>query len=249
METATVWGQVVAFGFLRDNLPREGFGDMPTSDFAPIPAVMSIVCSLKPRSICDVGVGCGKYGLLFREGLDLHDCEASEWQGSLFKGQLRLDGVEVYGNYLGPVQEAIYDHIYVGDIRHLVENLEEYDLFTLIDVLEHFETEEGVEVLNRLRAKARIGVLVVTPVEPCRQGKVAGNDHESHLSVWGCEEWEKLGGTRHMIVGTKWVALVEGRESGKASWLRQPGLRTRCRLAALRAADTLFPGRFRVPVI
>ncbi len=220
---------------------------MPTSDFSLIPAVLDVVSSLTPKSICDIGVGCGKYGLLFREALDLPDCADSEWKGTLFAGNLKLDGVEVYANYIGPIQQNIYDHIYTGNICDLTSTLAEYDLFTMIDVIEHLEVADALAILDRLRAKARIGILIATPVHSMIQHKIAGNEHERHLSCWSADLWRKLGRTRYRIVGREWLALVEGREPGCAPWLTSPRFRRKCRVAAIKMADTFFPGRLKVP--
>ena len=219
---------------------------MATSDLSYVPIVLSVVRTLRPESICDIGVGCGKYGLLFREALDLKT--GASWEGSLFRRDLQLDGVEVYPNYLGKLQNAIYDKIFVGDARVLGKELGHYDLFTMIDVVEHMDIKSGVNLIETLRSKSRFGVLILTPIQPQKQGIVLGNEYEAHVSKWGRNQWDALGGTRYMIAQKKWLVLVEGKESGIVTWLRPPRFRRRCKLAFLRAVDALFPGRISVPI-
>ena len=209
---------------------------------------MEAVEMLKPRSICDIGIGCGKYGMLFREGLGLRRPDEPLAGKSLLAEDFRLDGVEVCEAYVGPAQRAIYDHIYIGDIVELCDKLGDYDLFTMLDVIEHMDLETGMTLLKRLRAKARIGVLVVTPIGEYPQGELYGNPHEVHRSTWGKAQWKGLDRTRYMAVGEKkWLALVEGKESGRAPWLRMTRLRRRFRVACMAAGDALFPGRVILP--
>ncbi len=44
---------------------------MPTSRFQVIPDILSLLQREQPRSILDVGVGFGKYGLLIRDILEI----------------------------------------------------------------------------------------------------------------------------------------------------------------------------------
>ena len=217
---------------------------MPRSSVYLIPAVLYVMGELKPKRICDIGIGCGKYGMLFRELLDINNELEDHSTGSIFKRDLRLDGVEVYPNYLGPIQEAIYDNILIGDIRDLAEQLPDYDLFVMIDIIEHMDIASGTKLLETLRSKSRYGVFIVTPIDPIEQEPLLGNECEAHVSVWGKKQWNMLATTRYTIVGNKWLVLVEGKETGIATWLRMPSLKRRCKLAYLRAVNALFPGTY-----
>lgn len=222
---------------------------MPSSDFTSIPGVLNAVVELQPKSICDIGVGCGKYGLLFREALEVQGRDDAVVNKPLLSSGFRLDGVEVCEAYIGPIQRTIYDRIFIGDINLLCDSLEQYDLFTMIDVIEHMDEEAGLELLRRLRRKARLGVLLVTPIGEYPQGPVFGNPFETHLSTWGPAQWNTLGHTRYMAMpGRKWMAFVEGCEPGHLRWLHPPRLRRRLKLAFLRAFDAVQPGHRDVPL-
>jgi len=206
--------------------------------------VLYVVGELKPKSICDIGMGCGKYGMLFRELLDInYDLEHNS-SDSVFRRGLRLDGVEAYPKYIGSIQKAIYDNIFTGNICDLAEQLPDYDLFVMIDVLEHIDIDSGIKLLQKLRTKSRIGVFIVTPIHPVEQGPLLGNKYEIHVSIWGKKQWKILGNTRYTIIGDKWLVLVEGKETGVATWLRMPRFRRRCKLAFLRAVNAMFPGTY-----
>jgi 2-polyprenyl-3-methyl-5-hydroxy-6-metoxy-1,4-benzoquinol methylase len=118
---------------------------------------MDLIISVKPFSVLDVGSGFGKYGVLCREYLEL-------WDGRYeYEFLRRIDGVEVFENYITPLHKYIYNNIYTENIINLVNNLDySYDLVLLIDVLEHFSKEEGISLLNNLLKKNK-GVLVSTP--------------------------------------------------------------------------------------
>ena len=112
---------------------------------------MDLIISVKPFSVLDVGSGFGKYGVLCREYLEL-------WDGrEEYKFLRRIDGVEVFENYITPLHKYIYNNIYTENIINLVNNLDySYDLVLLIDVLEHFSKEEGLLLLNKLFKKIKV---------------------------------------------------------------------------------------------
>src|SRR5713226_9262007 len=111
---------------------------MPSSPPAGIEVIVEIVWRLAPRSIVDLGTGYGKYGVLFREYLELKHRYALGFADAE-RREVRIDGVEGFPDYLGPLQRAVYDHIYVEDILEFTRRGQHYDLVFLGDVLEHFE--------------------------------------------------------------------------------------------------------------
>lgn len=143
---------------------------MPTSVSSQISPVIEVVMWKKPKKVLDVGIGYGKYGLLVREYLD-NKVE-------------RLDGVEVFEPYITNIQRAIYDNIYITDIRDF-EPPVEYDLILLADVIEHMTKEEGIALLKRLPGNK----IVATPNGFIEQEASNGNVHERHLSGWTMEDF------------------------------------------------------------
>src|SRR3972149_3569081 len=109
---------------------------MPTSQYNQISKIMDLIIELNPKSILDIGVGFGKYGVLCREYLKFW-----VWDGThdFHDFKTRIDGVEAFEEYLTPIHAFVYDNIYKGDAKDLVDQLDtSYDLVLLIDVLEHF---------------------------------------------------------------------------------------------------------------
>src|SRR4051794_1109603 len=111
---------------------------MPVSNPEHIPAVLHFVQACQPRSILDVGIGTGSYGLLLRQGLDIGygRMQPAEWQ-------VQIDGVEIFEGYRNPVWGYAYSRVVMGDVRQLLPGLGAYDLILCNDVLEHFPREES----------------------------------------------------------------------------------------------------------
>jgi 2-polyprenyl-3-methyl-5-hydroxy-6-metoxy-1,4-benzoquinol methylase len=142
---------------------------MPSSYPHNIPAIVGTMLRLQPRSLLDVGPGYGKYGFMAREYLDD------------FRGDMRIEAVEVFPDYLERVGWSPYDRVHHGSLVD-VELPDRYDLVLMIDVLEHFDRADGYDALYRALS-AGDAVLVSTPIG-YEQGPSHGNVHETHLSEW-----------------------------------------------------------------
>jgi hypothetical protein len=150
---------------------------MPVSDVNNIAPILSEVARLNPRSILDLGIGFGKYGVLCREVLEgVHGrCDPRLWN-------VRIEGVEgfeVYRNYVW----AAYDRVHVEDFREHYTRYKDFDLVLMIDSLEHCEAEDSHRILSFLLS-ANKNVIVSVPKGVCPQGAVFGNELERHRSVW-----------------------------------------------------------------
>lgn len=163
---------------------------MPTSVNGAINPIIDRIMEWKPRKILDVGIGWGKYGLLCREYLQPYGCLE------------RIDGVEIWEPYIGPIQKAIYDNIYNEDIvTH--EFKTDYDLVLLIDVIEHITKKQGIELLDRINAK----VIVSTPVGFMESGEHYGNKYEAHKSGWNMTDFYKYGIKSEQTLSNPWQCI------------------------------------------
>lgn len=136
---------------------------------------MDLIIQRSPKSILDVGIGFGKWGMLCREYLDIYHGRyiKAEWQ-------IRIDGLEIFESYRTPVWE-LYDSITIGDLREKAELLNQYELVLLIDVIEHLERDEGETVMKSIAT----GYIVATPVNlHSLENAAFGNEHEKHKSLW-----------------------------------------------------------------
>ena len=163
---------------------------MPTSAPYAIPVIVHAVRQLEPRSILDVGIGFGKYGVLFREYLDI-------WNAGDVTGirrdawGTRLDGIEIFAPYLTPLHDYIYDHVHVGDALDLVDGLDSYDVIFMGDVLEHFDKPEGKRLIGQFYQRANKCVLLTYPANAAQRGPLLGNPAEAHRSVWRREDFDE----------------------------------------------------------
>ena len=153
---------------------------MPTSDFHAVSDIMGEIQHLCPRSVLDLGAGFGKFGVLCREILDARfgRCRPDQWE-------TRIDGVEAWQAYQNPCWE-IYNRFTTGAIRKIYSG---YDLVLMIDVLEHFDSNSGSDILTRLVA-ANKHVIVSVPNGKMEQGAEFGNPHEAHVRTFnGVEDF------------------------------------------------------------
>lgn len=155
---------------------------MPSSHFYQLDQISGIIFNLNPKSVLDVGVGFGKYGLLTREYVDV-------WRDGNYKHfKRRLDGIEIYKSYLNPMHKFLYNNIYLGNAKDIIPKLKiKYDLVLLIDVIEHFSKKEGDILLKKL-LKISNFILVSTPRKMLQQAEVFGNVYETHIHQWKEEE-------------------------------------------------------------
>lgn len=149
---------------------------MPSSfvdSFAPI---VKVLIDRAPRRVLEIGPGWGKYGLACREYL--HDLEV-------------LDAIEVPQGRL-PTQAAIYDMVYIGDVRDTPGHLYwGYDLVLMVDVIEHLYLADAHRLLDTVQ-HAGADVLVATPKLWMEQHD-DHNPHETHLSHWSWDEFSPHG--------------------------------------------------------
>lgn len=151
---------------------------MPSSSPVFITEVIQNIQKLEPMNILDVGIGFGKWGALCREYLDV-------WQGRINRSDWihRIDGVEIFGDYIQDHQRHIYSSIFVDDIQNFADLIPPYDLIILGDVLEHIEKEAGKQLLEKLIGKSKKIILSI-PIGPWPQDEMNGNKYEKHLSTW-----------------------------------------------------------------
>ncbi len=159
---------------------------MPTSLLYQISQILELIVCTNPKKILDVGVGFGKYGLLSREYLDIYaDRRYSNWER-------RIDGIEAFKEYITPVHDYIYDNMYIGNALDILPELKDkYDLVLLIDVLEHFEYEEGKRALDLCNRIGR-NMIVSTPKHIGEQGAAFGNSFETHRSQWSGKDFNRF---------------------------------------------------------
>ncbi|MFH1034253.1 MAG: class I SAM-dependent methyltransferase [Pseudomonadota bacterium] len=160
---------------------------MPSSHPMQINEVLNLIMTLNPQSLLDVGVGFGKFGFLAREYLEL-------WDGREAYGdwRRRVDGVEGHGAYITDLHRQIYNHIHIGDARLVLPRIQDrYDLVLLVDIIEHFNLEDGTALLRQCLRVGR-NLLVATPRNFHQQQDAFDNPLERHQFHWKEEHLKPL---------------------------------------------------------
>lgn len=162
---------------------------MSTSNWQNISYNIDLVKKLDPKSILDIGVGFGRWGILFREFLEV-------WGDNNFKGNWKriIDGVEIFPEYINSYHDFFYNNIFIEDAQDFLKKTEStYDLINCGDVIEHFRKPDAIEFISTCLNKSKY-VLINIPIGPdWEQGEVNNNKHEKHLSIWEVSDFKKYG--------------------------------------------------------
>jgi SAM-dependent methyltransferase len=156
---------------------------MPTSDYHNINTILSIVTQLKPKSVLDIGCGFGKYGVLFREYLDV-------WQERLNPGDwtTSLVGIEACQRYRNAITDFVYSDIHFGEAQQVLPTLGRFDVVLIADVIEHLEKQEARELVKEASLHSPV-IVIYTPISFFPQGEILDNPYEVHRNLWGCNDF------------------------------------------------------------
>jgi len=184
---------------------------MPFSHSSQLSVIVGYLEATQPKSVLDIGVGMGQYGFLARTNLEhfnLYKVEAdsarrrdkSEWN-------VIIDGIEAYPGYFTPVHEYSYNEIFEGDALQLLPNLSNnYDMILAIDILEHFEKQDGIRFLELIKSQCIKHALVSTPKNFIAQ-HVELNPFENHRSLWAQQDLENAGFVEILPNQESWIAV------------------------------------------
>lgn len=156
---------------------------MPTSNLHTWPEIINLVHQVDHDHILDVGPGWGKGSVLLREYLNVKP--------------KRIDAVEAVKEYVDRHGlRPLYDEIWIGDVCDLTdEQLAEYDVVLMIDVIEHLEDAAAFDLLKRIPGRT----IISTPVD-WFQTDGGLPEPEQHRSHWSASSWEQVAGSRPVEV-------------------------------------------------
>lgn len=112
--------------------------------------------------------------------------------------QIRV-GVDIYDEYFKHIESDVPYVVIKYDIRNLREifSPKSFDLVIALDVMEHLEKEESLDVLRQCEAIAKKAVIIETPrgFIPTNMDILGhgGDTWQTHRSGWEPEEFENLG--------------------------------------------------------
>lgn len=153
---------------------------MGTSNWQNISYNIGLIRKLDPSSILDVGVGFGRWGILFREFLEI-------WDGGRYNGKWQrvIDGVEIYPGYIKEYHKYFYSEIFTENAAAYLERTgKHYDLINFGDVIEHLDKEDGKRMIEIALRKGNY-VLINIPIgNNWAQEGTDENPYEEHKSIW-----------------------------------------------------------------
>jgi hypothetical protein len=160
-----------------------------SSHYDQIGQIIEIVMKLKPRGILDIGPGRGKYGVLFCEYM-------REWA----EIDVIVDAIAAEPIWC----RHAYHDVYRGDALEILPRLtRNYNLVTIIDVVEHLKVEDG-KTLLLLAVKRGEKVLVTTPKDASKCG-----DHKSEWT-WGMVAKLLNRSVQVFAHPRAWIMLIDG---------------------------------------
>jgi len=145
------------------------------------------VRKINPQTILDIGVGFGRWGFLFREFLEIWDEE--NYSG---KWKRRIDGIEIFPDYIKEYHNYFYDAIYFENALDFITlNDKNYDLINCGDVVEHMEKEKGELFITNCLNKCRY-LIINIPIGTGWEQKADANKFEEHKSIWYKSDFNKF---------------------------------------------------------
>jgi ubiquinone/menaquinone biosynthesis C-methylase UbiE len=186
---------------------------MPFSHSGQLSTIVRFAEGLQPLSVLDVGTGMGQYGFLLRtnlENVELFDvpADAPPSQRPRSAWRRRIDGIEGFALYRTPVHDWAYTNWIVGEALQVLSGMADrsYELVMAIDILEHFETADGLKLLGECARVASRAVLVSTPKTFIHQ-EVEANPLENHRSLWTEGQLAGAGYGRVLPDADSWIVV------------------------------------------
>lgn len=161
---------------------------MGTSNWQNISYNIDIVKRLNPKSILDIGVGYGRWGILFREFLEV-------WGDRNYTGKWNrlIDGVEIFPDYIKSYHKYFYNNIFTENaLDFLKRSGNRYELINCGDVIEHFDKKEGIELIDLCLKKSGYVLINIPTGDNWKQGAINNNEFEIHRSVWDKKDFMKF---------------------------------------------------------
>lgn len=174
---------------------------MGTSNWQNISYNIELVKRLDPKSILDVGVGFGRWGILFREFLEI-------WGERNYSGKWKrtIDGIEIFPEYIKEYHKYFYDNIYIEDAIGFIKSTDQkYDLINCGDVIEHFKKKDAGKFIDMCLQKSQYVLINIPTGSNWQQGAINNNENERHLSEWSISDFTKY--SNHLIREFKDIEL------------------------------------------
>jgi len=103
-------------------------------------------------------------------------------------------GVELFEPYLEESKrKGIHNQYLKADIREIEFKPKSFDAVLAIEVLEHLQKEEGLDLIKKMEKWAKKKIVITTPNGYLWQADADDNPLQKHQSGWSAKELEELG--------------------------------------------------------
>lgn len=149
--------------------------------------VSNLLVQVDPKSVLDVGVGFGNYGMIARAFLDV-------WPGRFEKEkwQAKIDGIEYYKEFKNPTYDFVYNKVYFGDVFEILPKLEKYQAIILMHIVEHMEKTQALKLISLAKSHCTKRIIIGTPSKFFKTGwpKFPKEEHKCLITTL---EFQKMG--------------------------------------------------------
>ena len=149
--------------------------------------------------------------------LDL-GCGSNSPMGYFKKKIKRLVGVDLFVPSINLSLASKLHHEY-HEINILLSSdyFEEnsFDCVALIDVIEHLEKKDGINLIKQMEKIAKKKIIIFTPNGFLEQKPFDGNEYQRHVSGWEIDEMRKLG---FDITGINGIKHLRGERANIIFW-------------------------------
>lgn len=119
-------------------------------------------------------------------------------------------GIDIHKPSIEEIKKKkIHDEYSVGDVLKLNKFFKpkSFDAVVALDVVEHFEKKEGLELIKQMESIAKNKIIILTPYGFMKQHPYDGNPYQIHKSGWHIEEFRKMG---YKVYGMRGIRFIRG---------------------------------------
>ena len=132
-------------------------------------------------------------------------------------------GVERFDPYIEESRRrGNHDQFVQADVRRVAFKPRSFDAVVSSEVLEHLNTEEGLQLLENMTVWARRKVILTTPNGFVWQGVYDDNPLQEHLSAWTAPQLKRLGFRLYGMNGLKMLRGHKAMLRFKPVWFWEP---------------------------
>lgn len=117
-------------------------------------------------------------------------------------------GIDIHKPSIEEIKKKkIHDDDKVGDVLNLDKFFKpkSFDVVVALDVVEHFEKKQGLDLIKKMESIAKKKVVIFTPYGFTKQDPVDGNPFQKHKSGWTIAEFDRMGYKLHGMRGFRFI--------------------------------------------